>query len=157
MEQYQFPVGLTEHSQRLSMTGMEFVGAMGNKTLPMPPMAESLPVIPHSFELGIVEFRATSEDRFANPMHTTHGGCALSMIDTATAMAAYTTLKRGESLVTLDTSGKFIRPITPKLGELRIIGKVISRGRTIITIEGRIEDLNGKIYVYGNSTCQIIS
>lgn len=157
MEQYQFPVGLTEHSQRLSMTGMEFVGAMGDKTLPMPPMAGVLPIIPHSFELGFVEFRATSEERFANPMHTTHGGWSLSMIDTATAMAAYTTLKKGESLVTLDTSGKFIRPITPMLGELRIIGKVISRGRTIITIEGRIEDLNGKLYVHGNSSCQIIS
>jgi acyl-coenzyme A thioesterase PaaI-like protein len=33
---------------------------------------------------------------------------------------------------------------------------VISRGRTVITVEGRIEDDGGKLYAHGTSTCLIV-
>jgi acyl-coenzyme A thioesterase PaaI-like protein len=32
----------------------------------------------------------------------------------------------------------------------------VSRGRTVITLEGRVEDLQGKLYAHGTSTCLVV-
>jgi acyl-coenzyme A thioesterase PaaI-like protein len=40
---------------------------------------------------------------------------------------------------------------------MHVIGHVISRGRTIITLEGRIEDAEGRLYAHGTSTCIVAS
>jgi acyl-coenzyme A thioesterase PaaI-like protein len=34
---------------------------------------------------------------------------------------------------------------------------VVSRGRTVITLEGRIEDTKGGLHAHGTSTCLIVS
>jgi acyl-coenzyme A thioesterase PaaI-like protein len=36
------------------------------------------------------------------------------------------------------------------------IGHVVSRGRTIITLEGRIEDAEGRLHAHGTSTCVVV-
>ncbi len=122
----------------------------------MPPMAGVIPCRPHAWSVGEAEFRASPEERFANPMGTTHGGWALTQLDTVMAIAACTTLERGQAFTTLETSAKFVRAITPRVGELRILGRVINRGRTVITLEGRVEDLRGRIYAHGTSSCQVL-
>ena len=143
MSQAVAALGHASPSERLALTGMQFVEARGLGRLPMPPMAGVIPCRPHAWNLGEVEFRAASEDRFANPMGITHGGWALTQLDTAMGVAACTTLDRGQGFTSLETSAKFVRAITPRVGELRILGRVINRGRTIITLDGRIEDLWG--------------
>jgi acyl-coenzyme A thioesterase PaaI-like protein len=40
---------------------------------------------------------------------------------------------------------------------MRVIGRVVSRGRTVITMEGRIEDAQRRLYAHGTSTCLIVS
>jgi uncharacterized protein (TIGR00369 family) len=151
-----FALGHASLSERAALTGMEFVEAMGLGRLPMPPMAGVIPTRPHAWRLGEAEFRAWPEDRFANPMGTTHGGWTLTQLDTVMAIAACTTLDRGQGFTSLETSAKFVRAITPRVGELRILGHVINRGRTIITLEGRVEDLEGRIYAHGTSSCQVL-
>jgi uncharacterized protein (TIGR00369 family) len=102
-----------------------------------------------------VELRAAPEHRFLNTMKTVHGGWIMTMLDTSMALAAHTTLSPGELCPSHETAVKFIRPIAVDCGELRITGDVISRGRTLITLEGRIESLQGKLYAHGTSTCLI--
>lgn len=80
----------------------------------------------------------------------------MTMLDTSMALAAHTTLEPGEYGPTLETSVKFIRPILGDSGELRIVGHVISRSRSIITLEGRIETEQGKVHAHGTSTCMIV-
>lgn len=77
------------------------------------------------------------------------------MLDTAMALAAHTVLKPGEWCPTHETSVKFVRPILPDTGELKITGKVISRSRTLITLDGQIESAGGRLHAHGASTCVI--
>ncbi|UVC12342.1 PaaI family thioesterase (plasmid) [Rhizobium sp. TH2] len=118
-------------------------------------MAEMLPFSLLPPEVGKVELRAVSEHRFLNTMKTVHGGWIMTMLDTAMALAAHTTLALGELCPSHETAVKFVRPISADCGELRVTGDVISRGRTLITLEGRIESLQGKLFAHGTSTCLI--
>jgi hypothetical protein len=47
--------------------------------------------------------------------------------------------------------------VTIESGVMRVTDRVISHGRTVITIEDRIEDVAGRLHAYGASTCLIIS
>ena len=78
------------------------------------------------------------------------------MLDTAMALAAQTTLSLGEICPSHETAAKFVRPISMDSGVMRVIGHVVSRGRTVITLEGRIEDPQGRLHAHGTSTCLIV-
>ena len=40
---------------------------------------------------------------------------------------------------------------------MRTTPGLVSRSRTVITPEGRIEDAQGRLYAHGTSTCLIVS
>jgi uncharacterized protein (TIGR00369 family) len=79
------------------------------------------------------------------------------MLRTAMPLAAQTTLSLGETCPSHETTAKFVRPITIASGVMHVIGHVVSRGRTVITLEGRIEDAEGKLHAHGTSTCLVVS
>ncbi|WP_245455039.1 PaaI family thioesterase [Mesorhizobium sp. M9A.F.Ca.ET.002.03.1.2] len=108
-------------------------------------------------EAGKVELRATPESRFCNLTNTVHGGWIMTMLDTAMALAAQTTLSAGEICPSHETTAKFVRPIFIDSGVMHVIGHVVSRGRTVITLEGRIEDAEGRLHAHGTSTCLVVS
>ena len=139
-----------------TLSGLEIVNGLADGRLPYPPMAETLPftLYPPSAG-GRVELCAVPETRFLNPMGIVHGGWAMTMLDSAMGLSALTTLSPGEICPSYETSVKFVRPILADGRSLHVIGTVISRGRTVITAEGRIEDGDGKLYAHGTSTCLI--
>ena len=139
-----------------AVSGLEMVSALADGRLPRPPRAETLPFTLLPPTVGRVELRAVPETRFLNPMGIVHGGWAMTMLDSAMGLSALTTLEPGESCPSHETSVKFVRPILPDGRTLHVIGTVISRGRTLITADGRIEDDCGKLYAHGASTCLII-
>ncbi|RFB76685.1 PaaI family thioesterase [Methylovirgula sp. 4M-Z18] len=120
-------------------------------------MAETLPFTLLPPAEGKVELLATPEPRFCNLTNTVHGGWIMTMLDTVMSLAAQTTLSAGETCPSHETTAKFVRPIFADSGELRATGHVISRGKTVITLESRIEDAQGKLYAHGASTCLIVS
>ncbi len=79
----------------------------------------------------------------------------MTMLDTAMALAAHSVLEPAQMSPTHETSVKFVRPILADSGELTIVGKVISRSRTVITLDGRIESADGKLHAHGTSTCLV--
>ena len=79
------------------------------------------------------------------------------MLDTAMSLAAQTTLSPGEAFPSHETTAKFVRPMSVASGAMHVIGQVVSRGRTIITLEGRIEDAEERLYAHGTSTCVVAS
>ncbi|WP_245429321.1 PaaI family thioesterase [Mesorhizobium sp. WSM3860] len=119
-------------------------------------MAETLPFTLLPPEEGKVELLVTPEARFCNLTNSIHGGWIMTMLDTAMSLAAQTTLAPGELCPSHETSAKFVRPIFVDSGVMRVIGHVVSRGRTIITLEGRIENSQGGLYAHGTSTCLIL-
>ena len=156
MQKAGLKIGLLKPEDIAQLTGLEMVEGMGTGILPMPPMAGVLPIVPHKWSEGEAEFRALPETRFSNPMGSAHGGWAMTMLDTAMAIACHSTLRRGEAYTSMDTAVRFVRPIVEKRGELRIFGRVISRGRTVAVCDGRIEDADGKVYATGSSSCMIM-
>ena len=81
----------------------------------------------------------------------------MTMLDTAMALAAQTTLSPGEICPSHETSVKFVRPISIDSGVMHVVGHVVSRGRSVITLEGRIEDAEGRLHAHGTSTCLVVS
>ncbi len=148
--------GRIDQASWLGCAGVEIVRALADGRLARPTMAETLPFTLLPPSVGRVELRAVPDTRFLNPMGTVHGGWALTMLDSAMALSAQTTLDPEEICPSHETSVKFVRPILPDSGMLRVIGAVISRGRTVITVDGRIEDDCGKLYAHGSSSCVIV-
>lgn len=138
------------------LSGLELVAGMADGSLPRPPMAETFPFAVLPPEEGMVRLMATPEPRFLNPANTIHGGWTMTMLDSAMALAAMTTLAPGEISPTHETTAKFVRPITVESGVMHIIGQVVSRGRTVVTVEGRVEDAAGRLHAHGASTCLIV-
>lgn len=100
---------------------------------------------------------ATPELRVLNLIRTVHGRWIITMLDTAMALAAHTTLAPGEHCPSHETTARFVRPVGDSSGELRVSGLMVARGRTVITLEGRVEDAQGRLYAHGTSTCIIVS
>jgi uncharacterized protein (TIGR00369 family) len=138
-------------------TGLAFVAGLADGSIRRPPMADTLPFTLLPPEEGKVVLLATPEPRFCNLTNTIHGGWIMTMLDTVMALAAHTTLSAGETCPSHETTAKFVRPIRVESGVMRVTGHVVSRGRTLITLEGRIEDAQGRLHAHGTSTCLVVS
>lgn len=138
------------------LSGFEIVSALAAGRMPPPPMAQILPFTLLPPEEGRVELIALPEARFLNPAQTLHGGWIMTLLDTAMALAAQTTLPPGEICPSHETAVKFLRPVLPETGPMRIHATVLSKGRTLVAVAGQIEDRTGQLYAHGTSTCVIV-
>ncbi|MBS0643258.1 MAG: PaaI family thioesterase [Proteobacteria bacterium] len=149
--------GLARPEQIAGRSGRDILQAIAAGELPQPFMAQTL-----SFRLtevgdGFVAFEAETGSHLLNPLGTVHGGWALTLIDSVTACAGFSLLAPGESFTTIETKGNFSRPIFPDTGLVRAEGTVISRGRQIISAEGRVLNAEGKVLAHGTSTLMVIA
>jgi uncharacterized protein (TIGR00369 family) len=138
-------------------SGLELVARLADGSIRRPPMAETLPFTLLPPEEGKVGLLAIPEPRFCNLTNTVHGGWTMTMLDTVMALAAQTTLSPGETCPSHETTAKFVRPISIDSGVMHVTGHLVSRGRTVITLEGRIEDAQGRLHAHGTSTCLIVT
>jgi uncharacterized protein (TIGR00369 family) len=84
-----------------------------------------------------------------------YGGWALTLIDNVAGSAAHTLLPPGVSCTTVETNATFARPITKDTGRVRAEGRVLTRGRQIMSAEARVLDPNGHILAHGTSTLMV--
>ncbi len=121
-----------------------------------PSIAKTLGFALAEVEAGKAVFIGEPSDRILNPLGIVHGGWALTLIDSCCGCAAHTTLAAGIGYTTVETKVNFVRAITPATGQVRAEGRVIARGRTIITTEGTLTDSNGKLLAHGTSTLMVL-
>src|SRR5262249_60536089 len=79
------------------------------------------------------------------------------LTDTATGAAAPTGLPAGVGYATAETKATFTRPIKHATGRVRAEGRVVGRGRQIISAEARIVDAAGRILSHGTSTLMVFN
>ena len=139
-----------------TMTGRQLLDAIADGRLPQAPIAQSLNFRIAEVGDGFVAIEATPAAHLLNPLGTVHGGWALTLIDSATGCAAQTLLDQGVIYTTVETKANFSRPITPDLGPVRAEGRVVTRGRKIMTSEGRVMDGKGRILAHGTSTLLVL-
>lgn len=139
-----------------TMSGIEYLVAMQDGTLPAPPIASLVDMRFESVERGRIVMRGSVFEYHFNPIGIVHGGFASTLLDTVLGLATLSLLPRGIIFTTLDLHVNFVRPLTLGVGELRCTGDIVHGGKRVVTSFGRLEDLNGKLYAHANSTCMVM-
>jgi uncharacterized protein (TIGR00369 family) len=90
----------------------------------------------------------------ANPMGTLHGGILCDIADAAMGMAFASTLALEESFTTVELKINFFRPIWQ--AQLRAVGTVVQRGRTIGYVECDVTNEENRLVAKAASTCMVL-
>ena len=141
-----------------SLSGMEYLQAIMDRTLPPPPIALTLGMDLVELEEGRAVFAAEPAEYHYNPIGVVHGGLAATLLDSATGCAVQSTLPQGVAYTTLELKTNFVRAITRDTGRVLCEAEVVHRGGTIATAEGRLRvESTGKLLAHGTSTCLIMA
>jgi uncharacterized protein (TIGR00369 family) len=134
------------------LTGLQTMQALIDGKIPAPPIAQTLSFWLAEVGDGYAVFEADAGPHLLNPLGIIHGGWALTLIDSATGCAAHTALPAGAGYTTVETKVNFTRAIKPDTGRVRAEGRVVSRGRQIMTAEARLLDAQARLLAHGTST-----
>jgi len=134
------------------MTGREILQAIIDGQLPQPPIAEVMSFWITAVGDGFAGFEGEPGPHLLNPMGIVHGGWALTLIDSAGGCAGLSLLPPGSVYATVETKANFARPITEATGRVRAEGRVVARGRQIISAEVRVLSRDDKVLAHGTST-----
>lgn len=146
----------TDSAALMALPGLEALRMLIAGTFAPPTIGATMGFTLVEVEEGFAAFEGEPSDRVLNPMGVVHGGWALTIIDSCCGCAGHTLLPAGVGYGSVETKVNFVRPIRADTGRLRAEGHVLARGRTLITSEGKLTDMNGKLYAHGTSTCMII-
>ncbi len=148
--------GVATPEQVAGKTGLETMQAAITGELPRAPIAQPMRFWLSEAEEGRCVFIGEPDETLLNPLGTVHGGWALTLIDSAAGCACHTTLPAGVGYTTVETHCNFTRPIQPGAGPIRAEGRVINRGRSIVTAEATITDAQGRLLAHGGSTLMVL-
>ena len=139
------------------MNGLEFLRAIAAGEAPRAPIQDLIGFRLAEVEEGSVVFTIEPHEEHYNPIGSVHAGIAMTLLDSAMGAAVHSTLPEGGGYTTLETKVNLVRAIRADTGELRAEGRVVHRGRTTATCEGRfVGAADGKLYAHGTSTCLIL-
>jgi uncharacterized protein (TIGR00369 family) len=151
-----FHYGVTDPADVAAMTGREIMQAIIDGKILAPPMAQTLSFWLVEVGDGHAVFEGDTGLHLVNPLGGVHGGWALTLIDSAAGCAGHTLLPAGVGYVSIETKANFTRPINHDTGRVRAEGRVVSRGRQIMTAEARVLDSGGRILAHGTSTMMVL-
>lgn len=137
-----------------AMTGLEQLRAVFDPNRPerAPGIGKTLGFSVVELEEGRVVFGGHPDESVYNPIGTVHGGYAATLLDSAVGCAVHSALKAGQGYTTLELKVAYHRPMTKDTGPVRAEGKVIQVGRRAAFAEGRLTDLEGRLYATATST-----
>ena len=139
-----------------SMSGLEFLRAIRDGRLTPAPISELLGFALVEVEPGRAVFEVVPGERHFNPIGVVHGGLAMTLLDSAMACSVQTQVPAGAGYTTLEVKVNLVRPITLATGKLRATGRTLHMGSRVGTAEGRLEDLEGRLFAHGTTTCIIL-
>ncbi len=140
-----------------TMSGLEYMTAVIEATVPPPPIAVLMRLRPIEIEEGRVVFEGEPGEEHYNPIGVVHGGYAATLLDSALGCAVHTTLPAGVAYTSLGLETKYLRPITRDTGRVLCEAKVVHRGRRQATAEATLTSAeSGKVLASGTSTCMVL-
>lgn len=139
-----------------TMSGLEFLQAVGAGGLPVPPLLALMGISPLDVSEGRVVFAVEPAEYHYNPIGSVHGGLAATLLDSAMGCAVHSTLPAGVAYTTVELKVNYLRPLTRETGVVTCEGKVIHVGGRLATAEARITDAAGKLYAHGTTTCLVM-
>ena len=148
--------GIATAEDIAGMTGLQVMQALIDGKLPAPPIAQTLSFWLVEVGDGVAVFEGETGPHVLNPLGIVHGGWALTLIDSATGCAGHTLLPPGVGYTSVETKANFTRPIKQDTGRVRAEGRVVNRGRQIMTAEAHIFDSDGRLLAHGTSTLMVL-
>ena len=152
-----FTDGIIRREDVAGMTGREMMQALIDGRIPAPPITQTLSYWIVAVGDGFAAFEADPGPHLLNALGTVYGGWALTLIDSAAGCAAHTLIPAGDSYATIETKANFCRPITQDTGTVRAEGRVVGRGRRVISCEARVVDAEGRLLAHGTSTLMVLA
>jgi uncharacterized protein (TIGR00369 family) len=149
--------GVPTPSDLAARTGRQMLQAIIDGALPQPPISKTLAFWITEVGDGFAAFEGEPAEHLLNPMGGVHGGWALTLIDSATGCAGLSLLPAGHGFATIETKANFPRPIAKDTGRVRAEGRVIARGRQIVSAEARVLSQDGKVLAHGTSTLMVLN
>src|SRR5271165_1039858 len=149
--------GVASRTQIAGRSGREFLQAIIDGELPHPPVSQTMSFWITEVSEGFAVFEGEPAAHLLNPMGAVHGGWALTLIDSAAGCAGLSLMPAGSGFTTIETKANLSRPITTGTGRVRCEGRVVSRGRQIISAEAKVLSQVGKVLAHGTSTLMVLS
>jgi uncharacterized protein (TIGR00369 family) len=148
--------GTTPMAEVVCMEPLEFLDSIGRGDRPSPPIGVLMDFVPLRWLPGEFIFQGTPDQRHYNPLGIVHGGYAATLLDSCMGCAIHTRLKKGQGYTTLDLRVSYVRALSHDVGPVRAEGKVIHVGRSTALAEGRLYDVDDRLYAIGSTTCMIL-
>lgn len=139
-----------------ALSPLEFFDGIGRGEFPAPPIGELMDFVPIEWSRERFVFQGVPQMKHYNPIGSVHGGYAATLLDSAMGCAIHANLEKGQGYTTTDLRISYIRALTTKTGPIRAEGRIIHVGRSTALAEGRIYDVDGKLYATGSTTCLIL-
>ena len=136
-----------------AISGFGYLRSIAEGKIAPPPIGMLIGYRLSKVEIGRVVFELEPAEFHYNPFASVHGGIASTLLDSAMTSANLTTLPIGIACSTLEMKVNFIRPIFDNTGLLRCEAKIIHVGSRIATAEGKLIDVQGKLYAHAVTTC----
>ncbi|MBL7495568.1 PaaI family thioesterase [Frankia sp. CNm7] len=141
-----------------TMSGLEFLRALQDGSVPPPPIASLLGFRPVRAEPGDVLFACAPDESAYNPIGVVHGGLVCTLLDTAAACAVHSTLPAGIGYTSIEIKVNYLRPVRVEPGEpteLLTHGWVTKPGRRVAFAEGDVRDAAGRVVATASTTCLV--
>src|ERR1700760_5131978 len=148
--------GVTPLEVMASMSGLDFVRGIFDRTLPEPPIMEGVEPFDCTAETGAVVIHSVPGIRHYNPIGSVHGGYAAILLDSAMGLAVHSTLPPGTGYTTLEFKNNFVRSMSETSGVIRTKGNVLNVGRRVATAEARITDAKDRLLAHATTTCLVL-
>ena len=150
------PADIPDLETTLSMSGLEFMQAMRDGGIALPPISNLMNYTIDEVAAGKAVFRGTPEFRHTNPAGGVHGGWYGTLLDTCMSCAVMTVTPKGSVYTTLEYKVNMIGAI-PVGTEILATGTIDHAGRSTGVARGEIRDASsGKLYATGSTTCLIM-
>lgn len=142
-------------SRMKDMSGLEYLQAMIDGSIPSPPIAKLMGFELVSVEEGSAVFSCEPNESHYNPIGTVHGGLVCTLLDSVAGCATQTTLPRGMAYTSLEIKVNYLRPVLSTTGKLTAVGVVTKPGRRAAFVDATVTDSDGKLMATATSTLLI--
>ncbi len=139
----------------LDMSGLDYLRAIADDTIPRPPVAALLGMGIERIDPGNVTFSLDVGEHLYNPIGSVHGGVFATLLDSAMGCAVHSMLPVGRAYTTLELKVNFVKALTVDTPLVTAEGEVISAGRQDTTAAGRLVGPDSELFAHATTTCLI--
>lgn len=139
------------------LDGLEILNGLIAGDLPAPPISRLLGVWPESASEGESTWSMPATGWMCSPVQgRLYGGLTAYLAGNAIDGAIWTTTGPGVAFAPLDLKVYFLRAVAPTGGDLKAIGRVTHRGRTMAIATSEVFDADGKRVAIATGSAMIL-